>query len=142
MEGDPAPGEDLKCWVVHLLKGLYGIKQGPQIWVLKLHLVLTDIGFECTDCGHSIYVYRQGTVRILLPIHVDNLLLASNSCSALQSVKSELASHFKLHNLRPTTSILGMKLDCDCQACTISLSQPGYIELILQDFQMPTATPC
>ena len=141
VEGDPAPGEDPKRWVVRLLKGLYGIKQGPWIWALKLHSVLTDIGFERTDCNHSVYVYRQGSVCILLPIHVDDLLLASNSRSALQSIKSELASHFKLHDLRPTTSILGMKLDCDRQARTISLSQPGYIESILQDFQMADCNP-
>jgi len=46
VEGNPQPGEDPKCWVVRLLKGLYGIKQGPQIWALKLHSVLTNIGFE------------------------------------------------------------------------------------------------
>ena len=31
VEGDPQPGEDPKRWVVRLLKGLYGIKQGPRI---------------------------------------------------------------------------------------------------------------
>ncbi len=46
VDGDPKAGEDPKRWVVHLLKGLYGIKQGPRIWALKLHSVLTDIGFE------------------------------------------------------------------------------------------------
>ena len=141
VEGDPAPGEDPKCWVVRLLKGLHGIKQGPRIWALKLHLILTDIGFERTDCDHSVYVYRRGAARIPLPIHVDDLLLASNSRSALQSVKSELASHFKLHDLGPTTSILGMKLVCDRQARTISLSQPGSIESILQDFHMADCNP-
>ena len=141
VEGDPGPGEDPKRWVVRLLKGLYGIKQGPRIWALKLHSVLTDIGFERTDCDHSVYVYRRDSVRILLPIHVDNLLLASNSRSALQSVKSELGSHFKLHDLGPTTSILGMKLVRDRRARTIALSQPGYIESILHDFQMSDCNP-
>jgi hypothetical protein len=57
VEGDPQPGEDLKCWVVRLLKGLYGIKQGPRIWALKLHSVLSTIGFERINCDHSVYVY-------------------------------------------------------------------------------------
>jgi hypothetical protein len=57
VEGNPQPGEDLKCWVVCLLKGLYGIKQGPHIWALKLHSVLLAIGFERIDCDHSVYVY-------------------------------------------------------------------------------------
>jgi len=57
VEGKPGPGEDPKQWVLRLLKGLYGIKQGPRIWALKLHSVLTAIGFEWIDCDHSVYVY-------------------------------------------------------------------------------------
>jgi transposase InsO family protein len=141
VDGDPAPGEDPKRWVVQLLKGLYGIKQGPRIWSLKLHSVLTGIGFERTDCDHSVYVYRRGDVRILMPIHVDDLLLASNSRQALQSVKTELGSHFKLHDQGPATSILGMKIVRDRTARSISLSQPGYIRSILEDFHMSDCNP-
>ena len=141
VEGDPGPGEDPKRWVVRLLKGLYGIKQGPRIWALRLHSVLTSIGFERTDCDHSVYVYRRDNVHIMLPIHVDDLLLASNSIDALRSVKSELATHFKLHNLGPATSILGMNIVRDHAACTIALSQPGYIESILDDFCMADSNP-
>src|SRR5260221_6282645 len=64
VDGNPQPGEDPKRWVVCLLKGLYGIKQGPRIWALKLHSVLTSIGFEHTDCDYSVYVYRRGDVRV------------------------------------------------------------------------------
>ena len=145
VEGDPQPGEDPKRWVVRLLKGLYGIKQGPRIWALKLHLVLLAIGFERIDCDHSVYVYQRGDVRIMVPIHVDDLLLASNSKPALQKVKAELTSHFKIHDQGPTSSILGIKVERDRVARTISLSQPGYIQSILEQFSMsdcnPTHTP-
>jgi hypothetical protein len=46
VDGEPAPGEDPKKWVLQLLKGLYGIKQGPRIWALKLHSVLTETRFR------------------------------------------------------------------------------------------------
>ena len=142
VEGGPGPGEDPKQWVVRLLKGLYGIKQGPRIWALKLHSVLTGIGSERTDCDHSVYVYRRGGVRIMLPIHVDDLLLASNSREALQHVKSELGGHSKLHDLGPVTPILGMKIVHDHTARTINLSQPGYIRSILDGFNMSDCNPC
>ncbi len=145
VEGKPSPGEDLKRWVLQLLKGLYGIKQGPRIWSLKLHSVLTSIGFRRTDCDYLVYVYHCGGVRIIVPVYIDDLLLASNSISAIQKVKSKLASHFDLHELGPTTSILGIKIDRDCANRTISLSQPGYVDSILSDFSMtncnPSATP-
>ena len=113
VDGDLKVGEDLKRWVVQLLKGPYGIKQGLRIWALKLNLVLTDIGFNCTDCNYLVYVYKHSDIHIMMPIHVNNLLLASNSKSTLQHVKVELSSHFKLHDLGLVTLILGMKLECN-----------------------------
>src|SRR5258708_38384668 len=71
-----------------------------------------------------------------MPIHIDDLLLASNSKTAIQQVKTELASRFKIHDQGPTTSILGMKVEHDRITCTISLSQPGYIRSILEQFGM------
>jgi len=142
VEGRPGPGEDPKRWVVQLLKGLYSIKQGPCIWALKLHSVLTGIGFEQTNCDHLVYVYWCDGICIMLPIHVDDLLLASNSREVLQCVKSELGSHFKLHDLGPATSILGMKIVHDHTTHTINLSQLGYIRSILNDFNMSDCNPC
>jgi hypothetical protein len=141
VDGEPAPGEDPKKWVLRLLKGLYGIKQGPRIWALKLHSVLTEIGFERTDCDYSVYVYRRDNVKVVMPIHVDNLLIASNLCDAIRKVKSNLASHFKIHDQGPTTSILSVKIERDRPNRTISLSQPGYIESILEQFGMSECNP-
>jgi len=76
-----------------------------------------------------------------MPIHIDDLLIASNSKEALSKVKTELATHFKIHNQGPTKSILGMKIEQDWQAHTISLSQPGYIESILDQFGMTECNP-
>ena len=92
VDGELALGEDLKRWVLQLLKGLYGIKQGPQIWMLKLHSVLMEIGFKHTDCDYSVYIYRCDNIKVILPIHVDDLLIASNLCNTIQKVKSDLAT--------------------------------------------------
>jgi hypothetical protein len=76
-----------------------------------------------------------------MPIHVDDLLIASNSHSAIQKVKADLASHFKIHDQGPTTSILGIKIVRDRPNRTVSLSQPGYIESILEQFNMSDCNP-
>ena len=57
VEGKLCNGEDPKCWVVRLLKGLYSIKQRPRLWGLKLHSILMSLGFSRIDCDHSVYVY-------------------------------------------------------------------------------------
>ncbi len=141
VEGEPRDGEDPKRWVVRLLKGLYGIKQGPRLWALKLHSVLSTIGFQRIDCDYSVYVYRRGDVKIFMPIHMDDLLLASNSLPELRKVKADLAAHFAIHDQGPVMSMLGIKVKRDRGTHTISLSQPGYIKSILDDFNMTDSNP-
>ncbi len=82
---------------------------------------------------YSVYVYWRGDVGIF---YVDDLLLASNSSAALKKVKVDLAAHFTIHDQGPITSILGIKVERDRGARTISLSQPGYIQSILNEFNM------
>jgi len=77
----------------------------------------------------------------MMPIHVDNLLLASNSKAAIQKVKVEFASHFKIHDQGPTVSVLGIKVERDRAARSISLSQPGYIQSIVEQFGMSDCNP-
>ena len=110
VEGEPGPGEDPKRWVLRLLKGLYGIKQGSRIWALKLHSVLTEIGLERIDCDHSVYVYWRDNTKLIMPIHVDDLLIASNPKEALVNVKMELAVHFKIHDQALRSSGTGRRV--------------------------------
>ncbi len=110
VKGKPHEDEDPKRWVVRLLKGLYGIKQGPCLWVLKLHSVLTMLGFQRIDCNYSVYVYLHDSVKIFMPVYVDDLLVALNSKSAIQQVKRDLATHFTIHNQGPVRSILSIKV--------------------------------
>jgi len=86
VKGEPCEGEDPKCWVVRLLKGLYRIKQGPCLWALKLHSVLVLIGFQRIDCDYSVYVYldelaqggASGVEITNIPARIPDL----NVCSA------------------------------------------------------------
>ncbi len=141
VEGKLHDGEDPKRWVVRLLKGLYSIKQGPHLWALKLHSMLTMLGFQRINCDYSVYVYRHDGVKVFMPVYVDDLLIASNSKAAIQQVKIDLATHFTIHDQGPVQSILGIKVVRDHSAHTISLSQPGYIKSIIDDFNMGDCNP-
>ena len=145
VEGEPQDGEDPKHWVMQLLKGPYGIKQGPCLWALKLHSVLSSIRLCRINCNYSVYIYQHGDVKVFMPVYVDDLLIVSNSKDAVCKVKDELAAHFKLHDQGPATLILGVKIECNCASYSISLSQLGYIRSILEGFNMadcnPTSTP-
>ncbi|CCA76306.1 hypothetical protein PIIN_10301 [Serendipita indica DSM 11827] len=123
-------------WVLQLLKGLFGIKQGPRIWSVKLHTVLSEIGFKRLESDQSVFIYERNSVKIIVPVHVDDLLLASKSSKAIQMAKDELKARFKIHDQGPTSFLLGVKLERDRQSDTISLSQPAYIKQILETYKM------
>ncbi|CCA76763.1 hypothetical protein PIIN_10750 [Serendipita indica DSM 11827] len=135
-EGVEFEGYEGTSWVLQLLKGLYGIKQGPRIWSVKLHTVVSEIGFKRLESDHSVFIYERDSVKIIVPVHVDDLLLASKSSEAIQMVKDELKARFKIHDQGPTSFLLGVKLERDRQSHTISLSQPAYIEQILETYKM------
>jgi hypothetical protein len=48
-----------------------------------------------------------------VPIHVDNLLIVSNSKGVLARIKAQLATQFKIHDQGLTKSILGIKIKQD-----------------------------
>lgn len=135
-EGVEIPGFEGPEWVLQLLKGLYGIKQGPRLWSKKLHTALAEIGFRRLECDHSVFVYEREGVRVVVPVHVDDLVLASKSKEAIEMVKTELRARFKIRDQGPTSLILGVQLTRDRKSRTIHLSQPNYIQSILETFRM------
>jgi Reverse transcriptase (RNA-dependent DNA polymerase)/gag-polypeptide of LTR copia-type/GAG-pre-integrase domain len=135
-EGVEIVGFEGPEWVLQLLKGLYGIKQGPRLWSQKLHAALSEIGFRRLECDHSVFVYERDGVKVVVPVHVDDLILASKSKDAIEKVKMDLRAQFKIRDQGPSTLILGVQIERDRKSRTIHLSQPNYIQTILETFRM------
>jgi Reverse transcriptase (RNA-dependent DNA polymerase) len=127
--------------VLRLRKSIYGLKQVSRMWYQKLQSVLVEMGFECVRVDSSIYVYSKGTTRIILPVFVDDITLASNSLEAIESVIKELSSHFRLRDLGPTSFLLGIQITRDRPNHSISLCQHQYILDLLERFSMSDCKP-
>jgi hypothetical protein len=88
------PGQEhLVC---HLKKSIYGLKQSPCQWNKKLHETLLELGFQCCPSKHSVYVFAKDSVKLIVPIYVDDLTLACNDCATLDYVKAQLQKRFKM----------------------------------------------
>jgi hypothetical protein len=124
-----------------LLKGLYGLKQSPRIWHKKLNTVLVSLGFRQVLCDHSIWVYQKDDVRVILPVFVDDMTIASKSKEAIQKLKEDLKCHFKLHDLGPITYLLGVGIERDRQKRIITLLQRQYILDMLKRYGMADCKP-
>jgi hypothetical protein len=71
------------------------------------------MGFKHVQCDQGLYIYLRGDMQILMPVFVDDITLACKDGFQIDSVIQELSSHFKPHNLGPTTQCLGMEIHRD-----------------------------
>eukprot|EP00047_Mylnosiga_fluctuans_P021649 m.107308 g.107308 ORF g.107308 m.107308 type:complete len:1346 (+) comp8977_c1_seq1:110-4147(+) len=141
---DSTTGERLVC---KLRKSLYGLRQAPRAWYEKLHGVLVQLGFKRTEVDNSFYVYTSPDINatILLPFHVDDFLVIGPDRQRVEAFIAALSQHFDLEDYGPASEFLGIGIDRDWNAGTLTLSQQRYAEDVLERFQMtdcnPTRTP-
>ncbi|RXW18307.1 hypothetical protein EST38_g7548 [Candolleomyces aberdarensis] len=114
-------GSHLLC---RLKKSLYGLKQAARQWNKKLHSVLLELGFTRLQSDRSVYIYTKGEVRIIMPVYIDNITLASQNTALLSQ-----------------TFLLGVEIICDRANHSISLSQRQYIIDMLERYSMADCNP-
>jgi len=69
------------------------------------------------------------------------MTFASKCPVAIDKTIKELSQHFKLRDLRPTTQLLGIKIDRDWKKHSITISQHQYCLDILEHFGMADCKP-
>ena len=82
--------------VCRLNKSLYRLKQSPRLWGETLAKVFISMGFHKTYSDASLYIFDQDDIKVIVPMFVDDITLASKSASKLDYFVTELGKHFKL----------------------------------------------
>jgi hypothetical protein len=137
-EGFQEHGPDYVC---KLNRSLYGLKQASRVWNKKLHGTLISMGFKRLESDRSIYLYVRGDVRIIMPVVVDDMTLASKSPEALDNFVKELSQHYELRDLGTTSYFLGIEITRDRPNHTVSLCQHQYILNMLDRFKLSDCNP-
>src|SRR5208337_3973839 len=76
-------------------------------------------------------------------VYVDDLLILTPKGSPFFSeIKEALSKEFEMKDLAEAKSFLGMEITRDRSKHTITLSQKGYIESVLECFSYTKASPC
>ena len=127
--------------VLRLRKALYGLKQAPRVWSMTLHATLEKLGFSRLKSGAFIYLYRRGSVRIIMLIFIDDITIASSSAAESDRIVQELSEHFKLRDLGPTSFLLGIQIIRDRSNHRIILSQRQYILDMLERYGFSDCAP-
>ena len=128
-------------YVCRLNKSLYGLKQASRLWGEKLGAVLLDMGFVRTYSDASLFIYERDNIKVIVPVFVDDITLASKSVDVLDSFVAELGKHFKLRDLGETSFLLGIQITRDRAKRKLWLSQKQYVLNKLEEFKMADCKP-
>ncbi|KAJ2935676.1 hypothetical protein H1R20_g1419, partial [Candolleomyces eurysporus] len=129
-----------KILVLRLWRPLYGTKQGGNKWYEELCDVLTKIGLTRSNADHSLFYYFKSPVTYcLLGVATDDFTYVADSNGTVSSLKGSMSKFMELVELGELNWILGIDVQRDREARTISLSQSSYISQILERFGMTEA---
>ncbi|MCG3770784.1 MAG: hypothetical protein JW384_01962 [Nitrosomonadaceae bacterium] len=128
--------------ILLLKRGLYGLKQSPNLWGEHLSATLNTIKFESNSLAERAYVNNDS--KQLAVVHVDDLLLSSSTDEQANGVITKLGQTYRISDLGPVKRYLGMNVE-RLDDGSYTLDQSDYIDKALQRFGMSdcnsTTTP-
>ncbi|KAK1680872.1 hypothetical protein QYE76_041720 [Lolium multiflorum] len=130
-------GEEHKVLKLH--KALYGLRQAPRAWNIKLDRALISLGFEKSPLEHAMYKRGQGRDRLLVGIYVDDLLITGADEEEIAKFKLQMKELFKMSDLGLLTYYLGIEVQQ--KLGEITLCQEAYAKRILENCGMEDCNP-
>ncbi|GIL68909.1 hypothetical protein Vafri_22169 [Volvox africanus] len=123
-----------------LLRSIFGLKQAPHCWYVKLVAELDKLGFQPSKSDPALSIKRDEKEIVCLLIHVDDFLTTSNDKELIKKVKAAIGEVFKIQDLEEAKVFLGMEISRGVNG-EVKLSQQRYIEALLQRHQFVDAKP-
>jgi hypothetical protein len=121
---------------------LYGSKQGALKWYQELGRLLKSLGISRAKSDWGVFYKHIGADSLILASHVDDCAVTGSNNKLITEFKQDVASRYRLTDLGPIASLLGMKITRDRIARTISFSHETYIEAILTKYNFVDMKPC
>jgi hypothetical protein len=92
-----------------------------------------------SQVDQAIYYKRTNEEHTVITVSVDDMAVASQNLSYITAFKSQLQQHFEITDLGELNWLLGLKVERDRAARTITLSQTAYVDTILESFNLTDA---
>ena len=133
-EGFEKKGEEDRVYVLH--KALYGLRQAPKAWNIKLDQVLKEMRFDKCTKEPSVYRKTEGGDVLIIGIYVDDLFVTETSLKVIKHFKEEMSKKFEMSDLGKLTYYLGIEVIQGADG--IRIKQERYAQGILCDTKMET----
>jgi hypothetical protein len=112
----------------------------PRAWNSKLDMVLHELRFLKSKSEHGLYTRVMKEKRLVVGVHVDDLIIMGESEKEIQVSKEEMKRKFWMSNLGALSFYLGIEvkqLKSDTELC-----QNSYAIKLLEKAGMKGCNPC
>jgi hypothetical protein len=82
-----------------LSKSLYGLRQAPRAWFMRIAGFLRAIGFVVTRSDTSLFVLHRGMDMAFLLLYVNDMVLSASTEALLQDIVHRLQSEFAMKDM-------------------------------------------
>ncbi|GJW52222.1 ribonuclease H-like domain, reverse transcriptase, RNA-dependent DNA polymerase [Tanacetum coccineum] len=120
--------------VYKLTKALYGLRQAPRAWNVKLDQTLKSLDFKKCNLEQAVYTKRSKTSTLIVGVYVDDLIITGTPRKEIDLFKSQMKDKFEMSDLGLLAYYLGIEVTQT--GGEITIKQTGYINKILKESSM------
>ena len=100
--------------------------------------VLIDVGFRATTSDPGLYIKQLDSGQyVYIFVHVDDFEIISPTTAIGTEIMTEMSKIYNLTTENEVDFHLGMVLTCDRSNKSITISQPGYMDKMLDNYDIP-----
>jgi hypothetical protein len=136
--GFVAAGHEEK--VLKLKKALYGLRQAPRAWNVRLDSSLQNMGFIRCISEHGMYTRGHGEAQVVVGVYVDDLIITGANAGVIEAFKEEMKQTFSMSDLGLLSFYLGIEVKQ--RGNSISLCQAAYARKLLEKAGLENCNPC
>lgn len=125
--------------VYKLSKALYGLRQAPRAWNMRLDRCLKELGLVRCSQEQAVYTRSNGAETLIIGVYVDDLIVTGTSADQVETFKLQMMKEFEMSDLGLLSYYLGIEVNQ--KKNSITLSQSGYARKILSQFGMADCNP-
>jgi len=125
--------------VLRLSKALYGLRQAPRAWNIRLDKSLKNLGFRRCVQEQAVYTRGEGRAAVVIGVYVDDLIVTGDDPMQIQAFKQQMTKQFEMSDLGLLSYYLGIEVSQ--QERCLTLKQTGYAVKVLTQFGMMDCNP-
>jgi hypothetical protein len=112
-------------------------------WYQKLCEIFLSLGYKQSLVDQAVFYKLLPQVKqlIVVAVHVDDCMIAASTAHLIEDLKAGLSRHVEVTDLSKLHWMLSIKIRCDHEAHTISISQHSYINSILCHYNFIDVKP-